>query len=64
MTYIPKALVETLGAELTIFPDKGAAILYRTGEDPKIVIQSVRLLLRHLQIDLEAGLKKKEGGSK
>jgi hypothetical protein len=58
-TYIPKALVESLGSELTIFPDKVAAILYRTGEDPAVVIASVRVLLRHLELDARLGRNKR-----
>jgi len=60
MTYIPKALVESLGAELTIFPDKVAAILYRTGEDPAVVIASVRVLLRHLEFEADLKTKKEQ----
>lgn len=49
MAYLPKDVVERLGAELTIFPNTVAAILYPTGEDPRLVLKSVRSLLRHLQ---------------
>jgi hypothetical protein len=49
--YIPKIILETLGSEITIFPDKAAAIVYPSGQDPATVIKSVKILLKHLQFE-------------
>ncbi len=53
MAYLPRALVDRFGSELTIFPDKVAAILYPTGQDPKRIIRSVQALLNLLEIDAD-----------
>jgi hypothetical protein len=48
--YIPKAVVEDLGHELRLLPDKNAAVIYPEGKSLAKVLESVRLLLRDLEL--------------
>ncbi|HYY91772.1 MAG TPA: hypothetical protein VE955_07270 [Candidatus Dormibacteraeota bacterium] len=50
LTYLPKILVEQLGPNVTIRPDTKSAILYRTGEDLAVVVESLEILRQDLQL--------------
>lgn len=61
ITYIPKAVVNSLGVKLTIALDSRAALIYPTREDLEIVMASVRILLEALELKARAAAKFKEG---
>jgi hypothetical protein len=48
--YIPKEVVEDLGHVLRLLPDKNAAVVYPEGKPLAKVVESVRLLLRDLEL--------------
>ncbi len=50
LAYLPKILIESLGSELTIKPDSRAAVIYPTGEDPEVVMASLRIILQSMEL--------------
>jgi hypothetical protein len=48
--YIPKEVVEDLGHVLRLLPDKNAAVIYPEGKSLAKVVESVKLLLRDLEL--------------
>lgn len=48
--YLPKCVRKTLGKNLKLQPNTTTAILYPTKADPRIVVESLQLIINNLNL--------------
>jgi len=64
LAYLPKILVESLGPDLTVKPDSRVAIIYPRGEDLKLVVSGLRIILQSLELTAKRSTAKPSPGHK
>lgn len=50
LAYIPRQVVKALGLNLKLIADFKAAVLYPEGTNPKVVADSLRIILQDLEL--------------
>ena len=54
LAYIPHELAEMLGPEVRAVPDRGGVFLYSRDADPRVVLESLEIIRRDLELSLRA----------
>lgn len=62
LAYIPKEIVEALGFKLIAIPNTKTLILYPEGEGFPRIIESVKIILRDLELSMKYDNEKLKGG--
>jgi hypothetical protein len=52
LAYIPRELAEILGQRVKAVPNRGAVLFYPESADPKIVLESLDIIKRDLELGL------------
>lgn len=59
LAYIPQELFELLGSEVYAIPNRKGVFLFPKGVDPRLVLESLRIIERDLELNLSEWKKKR-----